>query len=57
MGDRRQMEHRVRGAAQCHVDGERVDDRLLRHDIARADIFPEHFHHCHAGVLCKLDPL
>ena len=46
-----QVQHRVRGAAERHVDGERVLERLLRHDVARTDVVPHELHHRKAGLL------
>lgn len=45
------MQHRVRGAAERHVDGERVLERLLRHDVARTNVVLHELHHRKARLL------
>ena len=53
--DGRQMQHTVRGAAECHIDRKCVHNGVLRHDVTRANILSQHIHDRHACVLCKLD--
>ena len=51
MGDGRQVEHGVGGAAQGHVDGLGVVEGGLGHDVPGADIPLHQLHDLHAGVL------
>ena len=46
--DREQVQHRVRGAAERHRDRDRVLERLLRHDLTRADAERDEVHHRNA---------
>ncbi len=45
VGDREQVQHRVGGAAERHHHGDRVLERLLGHDLARAQVELEQVHH------------
>ena len=56
MGDRREMEHTVRGTAQSHIHGQRVEDRVLCHDIPRPDVLPYQLHDLHTRMFCELQP-
>ena len=51
------MQHRVGGAAQRHITGQRVADGALVDDLACGDALAHHLHHCHTGVLCQLQTL
>ena len=42
MGDRRNMERRIRRAAERHVDADGVLEGVLGHDLARREIFLHH---------------
>ena len=55
MRDCRQMKHAVRRAAECHINGKCVHQRLARHDITRSDIAAQQLHYSHARMLCKLN--
>ncbi len=55
--DRGQVEHRVGGAAERHIHGQRVAERVLGHDVAGLDILFQQLHDLHARVLRKLDAL
>lgn len=50
-----QVQHRVRGAAERHVDGERVLERLLRHDVARTNVDSSRAPHRKARLLGRGD--
>ena len=51
------MQHRVRRAAECHIDGQRVHERVLGHDVARTDVLPVELHDLIARVLCEAQAL
>ena len=51
-----QVQHRVRGGAERHVDRDGVGHRLLRHDVARADVPAQQLHDLHPGVLGQAAP-
>ena len=51
VGDGRQMQHRVGGAAQGHVDRFGVAEGGFGHDVAGADVLFDQLHDLHAGVL------
>ena len=53
MGDGRQVQHGVCGAAERHVHGFRVVEGGFGHDVAGADILFHKFHDLHARMLCK----
>ena len=53
MGYRREMQHTVRTASQCHVDCQSVVESLSGHDIQRLHIVFEHFHHRIPGFFCQ----
>ena len=57
MGNRRQMQHTVGTAAQCHIHGQSIAKSRLSHDIFGADISFHHIHHRHARMLSQADPL
>ena len=57
MGNGRKMQHRVGGAAQCHIHSQCIHDGFLCDDVAGTDILIVHIHNCHTGMLCKLDAL
>ena len=46
-----QVEHRVRGAAERHVNGFSVVERGRGHDVARADVLLHQRHNLHPSVL------
>ena len=54
MGDGRQVQHGVGGAAQGHVHREGVLKSLLRHDVTRTNVALEHLHDGHARMLGQL---
>ena len=53
MGDGGQVQHRVRRAAERHIDRLGVVEGGGRHDIARTDILLDELHDLHARVLGK----
>ena len=55
IGDGRQVQHAVGGAAQSHVGGQGIFNSALRHNVTGTDVFPDQLHHLHSGVLRKLD--
>src|SRR5262249_27867361 len=55
VGDGQQMENAVGGAAQSHVAGEGVSDRLFIDDVPGFNILFNQVHDSHSRVLCKLD--
>ncbi len=57
MGDGREVQHGVGGAAKGHIDGQSVQERVLCHDVTRTDISPHKLHDLHAGFLGQTDPL
>ena len=57
VGDSQQVQHRVSGAAQRHITGQRVADGALVDDLACGDALAHHLHHSHTGVLCQLQAL
>ena len=57
MCDRRDMKHGIGGAAERHINGQRVQERFLCHDVAGTDIFLQHLHDLHASVLGETEPL
>ena len=57
MGDGRQMQHAVGGAAKGHIYGQGVQERFFCHDVPGTDVLPPQLHDLHTCVLCKLDTL
>ena len=57
MGNGRQVQHAVGGAAKGHVHGQGVHKCLLGHDIPGPDIPAVHLHNLHARVLRQLNAL
>ena len=55
--DGRQVQHGVGGAAERHVHGERVAERVLGHDVTRLDVLFEQLHNFHACLFAELDSL
>ena len=55
MGNCRKMKHGIGGTAKRHVYSQRVHDGILCHNVPCTDIFMQHIHNSHAGMLCKLD--
>ena len=60
MRDSRQMQHGIRGAAQRHIQTQRIMERRLGHDLIRRQAFLHHLHHAHArrafeksGLFCR----
>ena len=51
-----QMEHRVCGAAECHINGKGIHESLFCHYVTGTDILSVEFHHLHTGCLCELYP-
>ena len=49
--DGRQMQHRVRRAADAHVDRDGILERLAREDVTRLDVLLEQIHHDGARAL------
>ena len=47
------MQHGVRGAAQSHVGGQAILDRLIRHNIAGAHIITNEIHDLHTCALSQ----
>ena len=57
VGNCRQVEHTVGGAAQRHVCGQCIFESVCGHDVTGTDVLPVHIHNCHASLLCQLDAL
>ena len=57
MGNSRKMQHGISGTSQCHINGQRIQNRILCDNISCPDILTEHFHNSHARMLCKLNSL
>ena len=55
IGDGRQMQHAVGGAAQGHVGGEGIAEGSLGHNVAGTDVLLHQLHHLHTGVFRQLD--
>ena len=51
LGDGGQVEHRVGGAAECHVAFHGIVDRRRRHEVAEVDAVLEQLHDLHARML------
>ena len=57
MSNRREMQHTVCGASQCHIYRQSIQDSFFRHNIQRSDILPVHFHYLHSGMFRQADTL
>ncbi len=57
IGNCRQVEHAVGGAAQRHICGQCVLESVCGHDVTGTDVFAVHIHNCHTSLLCQLDAL
>ena len=57
MRDRHEVKCGIGGAAEGHIGGQAVLDRICRDDVTRTDVLLEDLHHLHAGHLRKTDTL
>ena len=57
MGDGREVEHGVGGAAKGHVEHHAVMDRLLVQNLTGCDVLLHQLHDLHARLLGKADAL
>ena len=53
VGNRRKMKHTVGAAAKSHIHRQSISKSRFCHNIPGADILLQHFHYCHAGMLCQ----
>ena len=57
VGYGQQVEHTVGGAAQGHIAGDGVSDRLFVDYVSGLDVFFDQVHDGHSGVFCQHYPL
>ncbi len=53
VGNGREMEHTVGGAAQRHIHRKGVHYGIVGHDVQGTDVLPPQLHYLHTCLLCK----